>query len=289
MIKASELILNPDGSVYHLNLRPGQIARKIITVGDQDRVSEVSKYFDTIEFTTQKREFKTTTGYYKDVRISVISTGIGTDNIDIVLNELDALMNIDLQSREIKEEHIPLEIYRIGTSGSMRTEVPVDSFVMSAFAIGLDNLLHYYKRKESESETNIRLQAEELLKPSLPMVKPYASSGSLLLLNRFKDLCIPGITVTSPGFYAPQGRMLRLKINSSEFLDDLQKINLGELKTTNFEMETSAIYGLANLMGHQAISLNAIIANRSAGEFSKNSHKTVDKLIQCALDIIVLD
>lgn len=286
MIKHSELILNPDGSVYHLNIRPEHVASKIITVGDPDRVDEVTKYFDTVTFTTQKREFKTTTGRCNGVDLTVISTGIGTDNIDIVLNELDALFNIDLDRREIKDTISSIDIFRIGTSGSMREEIPIDSYVMSAYGVGLDGLMHFYEEDASDAEADIRNQASAVLIDILPGVKPYLSSGNPKLLERFKSFCIPGITVTAAGFYAPQGRELRLKPRATHYLDTLKNIRYQDIDTTNFEMETAGIYGLAQKLGHRAISLNAIVANRVTGQFSQDSQKTIDTLIQKSLEVI---
>jgi len=286
MIKHSELILNPDGSVYHLNIRPEHVAHKIITVGDPDRVEEVTKYFDRITFTTQKREFKTSTGCYNGVDLTVLSTGIGTDNIDIVLNELDALFNIDLEKRELKDQLTSIDIFRIGTSGSMREEIPVDSYVMSAYGVGLDGLMHFYHQEESAAETQIRIEAESLLSDMLPGVRPYLSSGSERLLARFKSFCTPGITITAAGFYAPQGRELRLKPRATNYLDTLKNIKYQDILTTNFEMETAGIYGLAQKLGHNAISLNAIVANRVTGQFSEDSQKTIDTLIQKSLEVI---
>lgn len=287
MIAASELILNPDGSVYHLNLLPHQIATKIITVGDQDRVDEVTKYFDSIEMTTQKREFKTTTGTYQGTRITVISTGIGTDNIDIVFNELDALVNIDLNNRTIKDTITSLDIYRIGTSGSMRADIPLDSYVMSAFAIGLDGLMHFYKRNENIVEQSINTQTQNVLRDMMPGVHPYVASGSRELLAQFADICLAGITVTAAGFYAPQGRTLRLPTMSDTFLDTLKGIQHENTAVTNFEMETAGIYGMASALGHRAISLNAIMANRALGTFSEHGTETIDKLIQLALERVI--
>ncbi len=286
MIKHSELILNPDGSVYHLNIRPEHVAHKIITVGDPDRVDEVTKYFDKVTFTTQKREFKTSTGSYNGVDLTVLSTGIGTDNIDIVLNELDALFNIDLDKREVKDQITSVEIFRIGTSGSMLEEIPVDSFVMSAYGVGLDGLMHFYDQDESVAETQIRMETESLLSEMLPGVRPYLSTGSKELLERFKSFCIPGITITAAGFYAPQGRELRLKPRATNYLDTLKGIKYQDVLTTNFEMETAGIYGLAQKLGHHAISLNAIVANRVTGQFSEDSQKSIDTLIQKSLEVI---
>ncbi|MBK9257507.1 MAG: nucleoside phosphorylase [Saprospiraceae bacterium] len=285
-IKSSELILNNDGSIYHLSLLPNQVAEDIIFVGDQDRVSMITKYFDKIEFTIQHREFKTQTGTFNEKRITVISTGIGTDNIDIVLSELDALFNIDLEKREIKDKLTSLNIYRIGTSGALTDSVPVNSFVASSFAIGLDGLLHFYNYEENEAESDIRKQAIELLISDLPDVRPYVAQCSDKLLGKFLSECRPGITVTNTGFYGPQGRTLRINPKSVSFLDNLRKVQYQGTTTTNLEMETAGIYGLSKIYGHHAISLNAIIANRATGEFVKDMQKPVEKLIELTLETI---
>lgn len=278
-IKHSELILNTDGSVYHLNLKPEHIAQNIIFVGDQNRVDKVTKHFDTIEFTTQKREFKTTTGTYKNKRFSVISTGIGPDNIDIVLNELDALVNIDLETRQIKEKLTSLNIVRIGTSGSLQADIPVDNFVLSKYGLGLEGLLHSYNcedilEKEIEDafikHTNWsdRKSRPYIVKNSLELEKKLASKNVFL-----------GFTATAGGFYGPQGRVLRLSLQDANLNHKIDNFNFNGIKVTNLEMETSAIYGLAKLLGHNACSMNAIIANRANGTFSKNPYKVVEDLI----------
>lgn len=283
MIQASELILNPDGSIYHLNLKPEHIAEDIIFVGDQDRVEKVTALFDSIEFTTQKREFKTQTGRYKGKRITVISTGIGPDNIDIVLNELDALVNIDFVTRKVKEKLTSLNIIRIGTSGSLQVNIPVDSIVMSQYAIGLDNMLRSYCIDEI-SNTEIETAFIEQTNWDLKKGKPYVIPSSETLANRFYTAEIyKGFTATAGGFYGPQGRILRLNIQDTDLNRKMDQFDFNGIQITNLEMETAAIYGLAALLGHKAISLNAIIANRADGTFSKNPYQIIDKLIAYTL------
>lgn len=277
-INNSELIINPDGSIYHLQLKPEEISDLIFTVGDPDRVEMLSKYFDRIEYKKQHREFITHTGFIGKTRITVISTGIGTDNIDIVLNELDALANIDFGSKTVKKHFKQLKIIRIGTSGSLHENIPVDSFVASAAGLGMDNLLHFYK-VDSKHKPNLGIE--------LP-VKPYFFKSDKDLLKLF-DKLDNGITATCPGFYAPQGRMVRLQITDDQILYKLRLFEYNNLKVTNFEMETAALYGLAHLMGHKALSLNAILANRESGTFSSNPKKTVEALIQFALEKITND
>lgn len=283
MIAASELILNPDGSIYHLNLKPEHIAHDIIFVGDQDRVEKVTAYFDSIEFTTQKREFKTQTGTYKSKRITVISTGIGPDNIDIVLNELDALVNIDFETRKVKDKLTSLNIIRIGTSGSLQASIPVDSFVMSQYAIGLDNMLRSYCI-DSISNNEIESAFVNQTNWDLQKGKPYAVSCSETLANKIYSAEIhKGFTATAGGFYGPQGRILRLNIQDADLNKKMDQFDYNGIQITNLEMETAAIYGLSALLGHQAVSLNAIIANRADGTFSKNPYETIDKLINYTL------
>jgi uridine phosphorylase len=283
MIAASELILNPDGSIYHLNLKPENIAQDIIFVGDQDRVEKVTAFFDSIEFTTQKREFKTQTGSYKGKRITVISTGIGPDNIDIVLNELDALVNIDLTTRKAKEKLTSLNIIRIGTSGSLQANIPVDSFVMSQYAIGLDNMLRSY-RVDEISNIEIETAFIEQTNWDTQKGKPYVVASSETLASRLYSTEIQkGFTATAGGFYGPQGRVLRLKIQDADLNRKMDLFEYNGIQITNLEMETAAIYGLAALLGHEAISLNAIIANRADGSFSKNPYETIDQLIRYTL------
>jgi uridine phosphorylase len=287
MIKSSELILNPDGSVYHLNLKPENIAHDIIFVGDQERVSKITQHFDSIEFSTQKREFKTETGMYKGKRLTVQSTGIGPDNIDIVFNELDALVNVDLNTREIKENHTALNIVRIGTSGSLQADIPVDSWVMSKYAIGLDNMLRSYLIEEhsvAELEDAFIAQTNWDLRKGRPTVVPCDEA----LENKiYSDKFHKGFTGTAGGFYGPQGRVVRLNIQDPQLNNKMDAFNFNGTRMTNLEMETSAIYGLGKLLGHNCLSLNAIIANRAVGEFSSNPEKTVNELIAYTLDKLV--
>lgn len=286
MIQASELILNPDGSIYHLNLKPENIAQDIIFVGDQDRVEKVTAHFDSIEFTNQKREFKTQTGTYKGKRITVISTGIGPDNIDIVLNELDALVNIDFEIRKVKEKLTSLNIIRIGTSGSLQATILVDSFVMSQYAIGLDNMLRSYCI-DAVSNTEIENAFIKQTNWNLQKGKPYVIRSSKILEEKFSsDEIHKGFTATAGGFYGPQGRVLRLTIQDADLNKKMDQFSFEGVQLTNLEMETAAIYGLAALLGHQAISLNAIIANRANGTFSKNSYQTIEELIAYTLEKI---
>jgi len=283
MIQSSELILNPDGSVYHINLKPEQIAKDIIFVGDQNRVEKITKHFDSIEFTTQKREFKTQTGTYKGKRITVMSTGIGPDNIDIVMNELDALVNIDLNTRTVKDELTSLNIVRVGTSGSLQADIPVDSMVMSAYGLGLDNMLRSYlidSISEKDMEEAFIAQTNWDMKKG----RPYVIAGSDALIKKFESNQIfKGFTGTAGGFYGPQGRVLRLNIQDPKLNSKMDAFNYNGTKMTNLEMETGAIYGLGKLLGHQCLSLNAIIANRANGTFSEDPYKTVDQLIEYTL------
>lgn len=286
-IKDSELILNPDGSVYHLNLKPENISDTIIFVGDQDRVEKITKHFDSIEFSTQKREFKTQTGYYQDKRITVISTGIGPDNIDIVLNELDALVNIDLKTRQPKEELSSLNIIRIGTSGSLQADIPVDAFVLSTHGLDINGMLHFY---QIEGICNPEIEDEFIKHTNWDKNKarPIIINNSSFLEKYFEgDKIFKGMTGTAGGFYGPQGRVLRLPLQDAGLNAKLDSFNYKDFRITNFEMETSVIYGLSKLLGHEALSLNAIIANRANGDFSKDSKKTIEKLIKYALERIV--
>jgi uridine phosphorylase len=284
MIKSSELILNPDGSVYHLNLLPEHIANDIIFVGDQNRVEKITQFFDSIEFSTQKREFKTQTGLFKGKRITVMSTGIGPDNIDIVINELDALVNIDLKTRKPKENLTSLNIIRIGTSGSLQADIPVDSFVMSQFGLGLDNMLRSYLIDEI-SEMDMEEAFIKHTNWDLKKGRPYVISCSEQLEKRMESNQIfKGITGTAGGFYGPQGRVLRLNIQDEELNTKMDNFYFDNQRITNLEMETAAIYGLGKLLGHNCLSLNAIIANRANGTFSEDPYKAVDELIVYTLN-----
>lgn len=286
-IKESELILNPDGSIYHLNLKPGDISDTLLFVGDQNRVEKISKYFDTIEFSTQKREFKTQTGTYKGKRISVISTGIGSDNIDIVLNELDALTNIDFTTRTIKDKLNSLNIIRIGTSGSLQSDIPVDSFVIGTHGLDLNGMLHFYEL-EDISNHEIENAFIKHTNWSSNKARPIIINNSLELEKIFESKqTFRGVIGTAGGFYGPQGRVLRLAIKDSELNNKINSFNYNGYRISNLEMETASIYGLSKLLGHKAISLNAIIANRVNRTFSKNPDKTIESLILYTLDRLV--
>jgi uridine phosphorylase len=285
-IKESELILNPDGSIYHLNLKPENISNTLLFVGDQDRVEKITKHFDTIEFSIQKREFKTQTGTYKGKRLTVISTGIGPDNIDIVLNELDALVNIDLKTRKKKEKLTSLNIIRIGTSGSLQKDIPVDSFVIGTHGLDLNGMLHFYKI-DAISKPKIEEEFVKYTNWSSKKARPIIIDNSSELEQIFdSDKVFKGMTATAGGFYGPQGRVLRLPLQNPGLNSKMDNFDFNGFRITNFEMETSVIYGLSKLLGHNALSLNAIIANRATGNFSKNPKLTVERLIEYALDKI---
>jgi uridine phosphorylase len=286
-IKESELILNPDGSIYHLNLKPGDISDTLLFVGDQNRVEKISKHFDTIEFSTQKREFKTQTGTYKGKRISVISTGIGSDNIDIVLNELDALTNIDFTTRTIKDKLNSLNIIRIGTSGSIQSDIPVDSFVIGTHGLDLNGMLHFYEL-EDISNHEIENAFIKHTNWNSNKARPIIINNSLELEKIFESKqTFKGVIGTASGFYGPQGRVLRLAIEDSELNNKMNSFIYNGYRISNLEMETASIYGLSKLLGHNAISLNAIIANRVNKTFSKNPDKTIERLILYTLDRLV--
>lgn len=285
-IAESELIINARGAIYHLDVRPEELAQNIITVGDPARVKEISKHFDKIEVERQHREFVTHTGYIGNKRISVVSTGIGPDNIDIVLNELDALVNIDFESRTINEHLKQLNIIRVGTSGSLQADVPVDSFVASSHGLGLDNLLNFYLHESNEEEKQIIHSFVTQTQLHNGFGDPYISAASMHLLKHFVEGFHQGITVTCPGFYGPQGRILRLGITNPQLIDQLTTFEFGTYRITNFEMETSAIYGLGKALNHHCVSLSAIIANRIHQNFSKDSLALIEKLIEKSLEII---
>ncbi|WP_298775749.1 nucleoside phosphorylase [uncultured Empedobacter sp.] len=282
---ASELVLNADGSIYHCNIKPEHLADTIITVGDPNRVEKVSRHFDTIEHITSKREIVTHTGMLNGKRLTVISTGMGTDNIDIVFSELDALANIDLETGEIKKDFRKLSFVRLGTSGALQEDIPVDSFVIGSHGLGLDGLLHYYVGSEAVMNKEIEDAFIKHVDWSPNKARPYLVGGSETLLNKLaSEKTIQGITSTACGFYGPQGRFLRLQPNPADINERLTSFNHNGLRISNFEMETSAIYGLAAMMGHEALSVNAIVANRILGEFSTDSYKTVDAMIEYSLE-----
>jgi len=285
-IAESELIINSRGAIYHLDVRPEELANTIIVVGDPERVKKVSAHFDTIEHKLQHREFITHTGYIGNTRLSCISTGIGPDNIDIVFNELDALANIDFETRMIKEKLTKLNIIRFGTSGSLQADIPVDSFVASTHGLGLDNLLNFYSYQKTTDNKAMADAFIEQTKLDTSVTIPYAFSGSEMLLNKFGEGFHKGITVTCPGFFGPQGRVLRLGLSSPGLVEKLTHFNFNNHRITNFEMETSAIYGLGKLMGHECLSINVIIANRVIKEFSKDSEAAVENMIRKALEAL---
>lgn len=275
----SELILHPDGSMYHLGLLPGQIADTVIMVGDPERVTAVSRHFSSIEHRVQKREFITHTGYIQGKRVTVISSGIGTDNIDIVLNELHLLVNYDLEKKEFKPERHALNIIRIGTSGCIQPDIEVDSVLISSMAVGIDNLLHFYNYIPSAAETALLAKFKMHCYFNYA-IHPYVASASTDLATLFNEKnYLKGITLTAPGFYAPQGREINAAVSMKKFYEDIRSFTYEGLFITNIEMETAGIYGLANLLGHRAVSCNALLANRSNGSFSKDPAKTINNLI----------
>lgn len=284
MINNAELILNSDGSIYHLNLLPADLAHTIITVGDPDRVAKVSKYFDRIELKKGKREFITHTGYIGNKRLSVISTGIGTDNIDIVLNELDALVNVDFRLKEVKSELTSLDIVRIGTSGAVQRDVEMGTILASSYGVGFDALMQYYQKPYEEIELDIQ-RALIAYFPQLNL-KPYVAHASGNLLERIAFDLPKGMTLTAPGFYAPQGRCLRSDNTIPDLIPLVNSFQYRDLRLTNLEMETAGIYALARMFGHQALSINAILASRVAGQFSLNPEAVVEKAIQLVLERI---
>lgn len=284
-LSESDLIINPDGSIYHLNILPEDVAPTVITVGDPERVSEISKYFDHIEIRKGKREFITHTGLLGKSRITVVSTGIGTDNIDIVLNELDALVNIDFKTRQVKSTLLDLDIIRIGTSGSIQADIPVGTILASSHGLGLDTLMKYYNEDMSADDQYLLNKIKQHV--NLAGLDPYLTSGSDVLLRKIGKDLQQGITVTAPGFYAPQGRKVRAVNKFPLLIETLNTFKDGAFRLSNLEMETAGIYALAKALGHRAISINAILANRVALKFSANPQKVVDQAIRQTLDNII--
>ncbi len=280
----SELILNPDGSIYHLHLLPEDIADTIILVGDPGRVDMIGELLDHIELTKQNREFRTITGTYANKRITVLSTGIGTDNIDIVINELDALVNIDLKNRTIKEEHTTLNLIRIGTSGALQADLPVDTPVAAKISLGFDSLLNFYADRDKAAILDMEEKFMDFVNWSPKLHRPYFIPASDELFNKVAFDMAYGITISAPGFYGPQGRYLRLKPWDLEMNDKLSQFEYNGLKITNFEMESSAVYGLGKLLGHNSLTICNIIANRMRREFSKDYKKGVRKTVELVLD-----
>lgn len=282
-IKKTDLILNEDGSVYHLNLKPGQVAETILLVGDPGRVHRVSHHFDKITVELNKREFITHTGIYKNKPVTVMSTGMGPDNIEIAITEIDALFNIDLNTREAKAEQKSLQFIRIGTSGGIQASVDAGAIVAAKYGVGLDNLMEFCHLPQSESEIET---GKAIQKAAGFNFTPYCVAGSQLLLDQIAHDCIAGNTVTCPGFYAPQGRTTRLKPRYAQLLDQLMYFHENDFWLTNFEMETSAIYAFCRMLGHEGLSLNAIIANRANNTIDLNYNKTIDEIIRKVLDRI---
>lgn len=284
-IHESELILNSRGAVYHLDLLPAELANLVITVGDPWRVPSVTKHFDEIFHTSTHREFVTHTGRIGEKKITVVSTGIGTDNVDIVLNELDALVNIDFSTRTIHPHLKHLNIIRVGTAGSLQPDIPVDSFVVSTHGLGIDNLLNFYRHDHNEEEKQL-LQSFVTQTQLHHFASPYISSASPSLLKHFVNGFHAGITVTCPGFYGPQGRILRLGLSHPDLINRMTQFQFGQHRIANFEMETSGIYGLSRIFGHHCLSLSAIVANRVKKEFSQNSNLAIEQLITRTLEIV---
>lgn len=283
-IPSSELVLNPDGSIYHLKLHPNQIADTILLVGDQGRVDTISANFDYIEHKVSNREFVTHTGTYQGKRLTALSTGIGTDNIDIVINELDALVNIDLENRVRKEEHKSLNLIRIGTSGTLMSHIPVDSVVASTHGLGFDGLMHFYGFEENPKEQALLRSINASLQLPENLNRPYLVEGDAALLARLSEGFFKGITATACGFYGPQGRTLRLTPAVPDLNERMMAFSDLEQRITNFEMETSALYGLSRMLGHKACTLCAIIANRATMEYSKNYKPVIENLVNTVLN-----
>ncbi len=284
--KESELIINPDGSVYHIKLKPEHIAPTVIVVGDQNRVETISRHFQKVEFKIQSREFATHTGIYNNTPITVLSTGIGTDNIDIVMNELDAAVNIDLEKRVAKEKHTSLDIIRLGTSGALQPDIEVDTFVASAYGLGLDGLLYFYKYDESILDKDILDAFIEQTGWNEKLPFPYIVKASDKLLNKIAGELRQGITATASGFFGPQGRELRIPLAYPELNEKIEKFDYKGKVITNFEMETSALYALGKTLGHNTLTVCDIIANRVNRTYSKDYKKSVEELIEYVLEKI---
>ena len=287
-IAPTELVLNPDNSVYHLKLHPHQIAKDIILVGDPGRVKIISSLFDTVEHQIENREIVTHTGRLNGKAITVLSTGMGTDNIDIdiVINELDALVNIDLENRTVKNEHTALNLVRIGTSGALQAEIPVDDFIVSEYGLGLDGLMNYYEYDSTPEEQELLTQFYAQTNYNKTFAQPYFVKGAPELFDKLKtgNRCHAGITATASGFYGPQGRVLRIPLKETQINEKLNQFNFQNKKVVNFEMETSALYGLSRALGHNACTVCAVIGNRFTKEFSKDYKATVKELIAFTLE-----
>ena len=290
MIQHSELIINNDGSIFHLHLKPEDISDDIILVGDPERVDTIASFFSKTDFSTQNREFKTITGWFNGKRISVISTGIGTDNIDIVLNELDALANIDLKTRTIKDKHKTLNIVRIGTSGGLQTDLPVNSFVVSQKSIGFDGMLNFYANREAHCDIAFEKAFKEFTNWNKSLPTFYVVDSSEKLRSKFTDdIFKHGVTISAPGFYGPQGRVLRLPLAFPELNKQIEEFQFEGHKITNFEMESSAIYGLSKMLGHEALTVCLIIANRVVLTANENYRDEMKKLILLVLERLTME
>jgi len=282
-IKESELIINPDGTIYHLNLKPQDIAQNIILVGDPGRVEKVSRHFDKIVHRSQNREMVAHVGYLNQTHLMVMSTGMGTDNIDIVMNELDALVNVDFNTRTIKEKLSSLNIIRLGTSGAIQPDIPIDSLAVSTLGIGFDGLLKFYGSNGVTNQTMSEAFIDQVnWHPDLPY--PYFAGCSKTLFDKMAKGLLSGITATAPGFYGPQGRVIRIPLNHPNLMNKMQQVRIGDERIINFEMETSALYGLGKLLGHNTLTMCAIIANRALNTYSKDHHLTIEKLIELVLE-----
>jgi uridine phosphorylase len=283
-ISPTDLILNPDGSIYHLNLRPEHLAETIITVGDPERVEKVSQYFDSVEFKMNKREFITHTGMLGGKRLTVISSGIGTDNVEILMNELDALVNIDFNTFEEKTSHKSLNIIRLGTSGSLQKNIPVDSYVVSEWGVGFDALGFFYKSEINQTTTNLQ---QDIGLEFMPYCNPAGLDLFKMFIETAPENWFAGITVTCPGFYAPQGRTLRYMPKIDNLLQKMNGFYHDGNVLTNLEMETAGYYLMGKTLGHEVLSISAILASRMTNEFSKQPEKQVDSLIKYALEKII--
>ena len=279
ILNHTELILTPEGCVYHLNLRPEHLADTIILVGDPDRVPMISAFFDEVEYKRQNREIVTHTGYFNNMRFTVISSGMGPDNIDIVLNEIDALANIDLDTRKAKSLIKSLNIIRLGTSGAIQEDMEVDRYVISDYALGMDGLMHFYEGTHAIIDKDLTRKFLDHFKPSPQLPTPYIIPGSSELSSRFSNEWYKGITVTAPGFYGPQGRSLRLELAMPDLIKKLNTFRAGNLRLLTFEMVSSAIYGLSRLMGHECLTICPVVASRVSDEYSKNYKVVMDNLI----------
>ncbi len=284
VLEPSELVLNPDGSIYHLALRPEQLGDLVLVVGDQGRVERISRHFERVEHRVQNREFIAHTGVYRGAHVTALSTGIGTDNIDIVVNELDALVNIDLAARTPNREHRSLRIIRLGTCGALQEDIPVDSLIVSAFGVGMDNVLHYYAYECTDAEIRLlnNLLAHTDWPENLPL--PYVAAGDKALVELLGHGNTTGITFTAGGFYGPQGRQLRLVPSVDGLNERISAFAHEGLRATNFEMETSALYGLGGMLGHRVCTVCAVVANRLRKEYSKDHHAAIDRMIAEVLD-----